>query len=175
MNKSRHAEPQQHRNILRNPAVTARTGLSPSQRFRLAQRGLFPAKVQLGEMAVGWFEDEIDSWVASRPRGNGKQPPLPKSRRKPLLRAPHFNGVLHRRIDELDLSVRASNALHIEKIIVVGDLVKRTQKDLLKIPNFGRVSLAEVEAALAKLHLHLDMQHPDWDRSRHVATAYAAE
>jgi predicted DNA-binding transcriptional regulator AlpA len=158
------AEPQQYRNILRNPAVPSRTGLSTSQRWRLERRGEFPARVQLSEMAVGWYEDEVNEWIESRPRAGGKQPPLPKSRRQSSA-ACHSNGainnVLDRRIDdELDLSVRASNALRNENIIVVGDLVERTQKDLLKIPNFGRVSLGEVESALAKLHLHLGMQHP---------------
>jgi predicted DNA-binding transcriptional regulator AlpA len=179
---SRHAEPQQHRNILRNGPVTTRTGLSPSQRWRLEQRGEFPARVQISEMAVGWYEDEIDEWVATRPRGGGKQPPLPKSRRQPPPHASHSNGagrainnVLDRRIDELGLSVRASNGLRLDRIIVVGELAERSERDLLQIPNFGRVSLAEVEAALAKLKLHLGMQHPNWDRSRHVATASAAE
>jgi len=162
----RRAEPQQHRNILRNGPVTVRTGLSPSQRWRLEQRGEFPARVQLSEMSVGWYEDEIDAWVASRPRAGGKQPPLPKGRRQPP-HASHSNGigppihkVLDRHIDELDLSVRASNALRNENIIVIGDLVKRTKQELLSIPNLGRVSLAEVEPVLAKLKLHLGMQLP---------------
>jgi predicted DNA-binding transcriptional regulator AlpA len=178
----RHAEPQQHRNILRNAAVTARTGLSPSQRWRLERRGEFPARVQLSQMSVGWFEHEIDTWVASRPRAGGKQPPLPKSRRQPPPQAPHSNGagrpidnVLDRRIDEIGLSNRARNALVADGIEYVGELVQRSEQELLSISNFGRVSLADVESALAELKLHLDMQLPDWDRSRHVAAASAAE
>lgn len=160
----RHAEPQQHRNILRNGTVTTRTGLSPSQRYRLEKRGEFPAKVQLSEMSVGWYEDEVDAWVAGRPRGGGKQPPLPKGRRQPPHASrsngigPPIHKVLDRPIDELHLSVRASNALRSENIIVIGELVERTKQELLSIPNFGRVSLAEVESALAELKLHLGMQ-----------------
>jgi DNA-directed RNA polymerase alpha subunit len=74
-------------------------------------------------------------------------------------------------VDDLNLSVRASNALRNEKIITVGDLVERSRESLLAMPNFGRVSLAEVESALAKLQLHLGMQHPDWDRRRDIIAA----
>jgi prophage regulatory protein len=72
------------RNILRKPAVRGRTGLSDSQLWRLEQRGEFPARVRLspGGLAVGWYEDEVDDFVNSRPRAAGKQPPLPKSRRR---------------------------------------------------------------------------------------------
>jgi DNA-directed RNA polymerase alpha subunit len=132
-------------------------------------------------MAVGWYQDEIDAWVAGRPRASGKRPPLPKGRRQPPPHASHsnsigraINNVLERRIDELDLSVRAVNALRNENIIVVGELVQRSEKELLSMPNFGRISLAEIESVLAKLKLHLGMQLPDWDRGRHVATTASA-
>jgi prophage regulatory protein len=69
------------RNIIRKPEVQKRTGLSPSQTWRLEQAGNFPARVKLGPMAVGWYEDEVDDWVNSRSRAFGKQPPLPKKRR----------------------------------------------------------------------------------------------
>jgi predicted DNA-binding transcriptional regulator AlpA len=75
--------PQQapHRRIIRNPERRKRTGLSDSQAWRLEQVGLHPARVQLSPMAVGWYEDEIDLWVETRPRGVGKRPPLPTARR----------------------------------------------------------------------------------------------
>jgi prophage regulatory protein len=69
------------RNIIRKPEVRNRTGLSDSQTWRLEQAGNFPARVKLGPMAVGWFEDEVDDWVNSRSRAGGRQPPLPKKRR----------------------------------------------------------------------------------------------
>jgi hypothetical protein len=59
------------------------------------------------------------------------------------------------RVDTLNLSTRAHNALHCDGLAVVGDLVERTPAELLQIPNFGRRCLGEVEAALAKLQLHL--------------------
>jgi prophage regulatory protein len=70
------------RNIIRKPAVRVRTGLSESQLWCLEQRREFPSRVQIGPMAVGWYEDEIDDWVESRARASGPQPPLPKSRRQ---------------------------------------------------------------------------------------------
>jgi predicted DNA-binding transcriptional regulator AlpA len=100
-------------------------------------------------------------------RRNGTVPPLGTTvaRRSPLDVC----------IDDLRLGTRAANALRNAGIVAVGEVVQQTKEELLAIPNFGRVSLAEVEAALTKLKLHLGMQHPDWERSRHVATAAAAE
>lgn len=56
--------------ILREPEVLERTQRSRPQRWRDIRAGKFPAPVQLGPNAVGWFEDEINSWLASRPRVN---------------------------------------------------------------------------------------------------------
>jgi prophage regulatory protein len=86
------AKTKSQRNILRRPEVSLRTGLSGSHLWRLEGRGDFPARVKLGPMAVGWYEDEIDAWVESRPRAGGTQPPLPKSRRKPPPQVPHSKG-----------------------------------------------------------------------------------
>jgi prophage regulatory protein len=69
------------RRIIRRPEVRRRTGLSDSQTWRLERAGNFPARIQLGPLAVGWFEDEVDDWVRSRIRAGGRQPPLPKRRR----------------------------------------------------------------------------------------------
>jgi hypothetical protein len=78
-------------------------------------------------------------------------------------------------IDELALGTRAANALRNVGIVAVGDLVQQTEQELLKLPNFGRVSLAEVKTELSKLKLRLGMQRSDWDRRRDTATASAAE
>ena len=74
------------RNIIRRPEVRKHTGLSPSQTWRLERAEKFPARVQLGPMAVGWYEDEIDVWVEDRIRAGAKQPPLPKKRRTQALK-----------------------------------------------------------------------------------------
>jgi prophage regulatory protein len=56
------------RRILRDPEVEDRTGRSRVQRWRDVKSGTFPAPVQLGPNAIGWYEDEIEAWLAARPR-----------------------------------------------------------------------------------------------------------
>ena len=56
------------RRILRDPAVKERTGLSRVQRWRRVRKGTFPAPVQLGPNSIGWYEDEIEAFLANRPR-----------------------------------------------------------------------------------------------------------
>lgn len=57
-----------NRRILRDPDVLARTKLSRVQRWRRVRKGTFPAPVQLGPNSIGWYEDEIEAWLAERPR-----------------------------------------------------------------------------------------------------------
>lgn len=64
------------RKILRGPEVQSRTGKSRTQIWRDVRAGRFPAPVELGVNSVGWFEDEVESWLDSRPRRGG-QPPAP--------------------------------------------------------------------------------------------------
>lgn len=56
------------RNILREPEVKQRTGKSRAQRWRDIRDGRFPAPVELGRNSIGWFEDEVEAWLAARPR-----------------------------------------------------------------------------------------------------------
>jgi prophage regulatory protein len=55
-------------NILRKPAVLAKTGLSYPTIYRHIQAGIFPQQVELGPNLVGWIEEEVDAWIASRRR-----------------------------------------------------------------------------------------------------------
>ena len=73
-----------------------------------------------------------------------------------------FDKNLLRKIDDLELSVRSSNCLKNDNIIYVGDLVKKTESDMLKTPNFGRKSLNELKAALASMGLSFGMQISGW-------------
>ena len=57
-------------NILRLPDVKARTGLSRSSIYAYIKDGKFPQHIALGERSVGWYESEVDAWVASRKRVN---------------------------------------------------------------------------------------------------------
>ena len=56
------------RRILRDPEVKKRTKLSRVQRWRRVRAGTFPAPVQLGPNSIGWWEDEIEAWLATLPR-----------------------------------------------------------------------------------------------------------
>lgn len=73
-----------------------------------------------------------------------------------------FNPALLRRVDEMELSVRASNCMRHENIVYIGDLVTRSEAVLMRVPNFGRKSLNEIKVALATLGLSLGMEVPDW-------------
>lgn len=65
-------------------------------------------------------------------------------------------------VDDLEFTVRSTNALHAEEINYVGDLVQKTEDDLLKTPNLGRKSLTEIKDVLARHELSLGMKLEDW-------------
>ena len=69
---------------------------------------------------------------------------------------------LLRKVDELELSVRSHNCLKNDNITYIGDLVQRTESDMLRTPNFGRKSLNEINEVLASMNLHLGMKVPNW-------------
>jgi DNA-directed RNA polymerase subunit alpha len=75
---------------------------------------------------------------------------------------PVFNKHLLRKVDELELSVRSANCLKNDNIIYIGDLVQKTEQEMLRTPNFGRKSLNEIKEVLAQMGLHLGMEIPDW-------------
>lgn len=63
---------------------------------------------------------------------------------------------------ELELSVRSANCLKNDNIIYIGDLVQKTETEMLRTPNFGRQSLNEIKEVLAKMGLHFGMIIPGW-------------
>jgi len=73
-----------------------------------------------------------------------------------------FNRNLLRKVDELELSVRSANCLKNDNIIYIGDLVQKSEGEMLRTPNFGRKSLNEIKEVLATMGLHLGMQVPGW-------------
>ena len=75
---------------------------------------------------------------------------------------PAFNKNLLRKVDELELSVRSANCLKNDNIIYIGDLVQKTEAEMLRTPNFGRKSLNEIKEVLTQMGLHLGMEIPDW-------------
>lgn len=62
----------QHKTVIRLPAVLKKTNLSRSTIYRLEAEGKFCVRVRLGENSVGFYEHEIDEWLATRPRVNPK-------------------------------------------------------------------------------------------------------
>ena len=70
--------------------------------------------------------------------------------------------ILMRPVDDLELTVRAANCLKAENIHYIGDLVQKSENDLLKTPNLGRKSLTEIKTVLATRGLNLGMIIPEW-------------
>ena len=75
---------------------------------------------------------------------------------------PEFNKNLLKKVDELELSVRSMNCLKNDNIIYIGDLVQKTEPEMLRTPNFGRKSLNEIKEVLNSMSLYLGMEIPNW-------------
>jgi len=73
-----------------------------------------------------------------------------------------FNKNLLRKVDELELSVRSANCLKNDNIIYIGDLVLKSEAEMLRTPNFGRKSLNEIKEVLSHMGLHLGMEITNW-------------
>ena len=73
-----------------------------------------------------------------------------------------FNAALLKKVDELELSVRSANCLKNDNIVYIGDLIQKTEAEMLRTPNFGRKSLNEIKEVLAAMGLHLGMEVPNW-------------
>ena len=73
-----------------------------------------------------------------------------------------FNRNLLRKVDELELSVRSANCLKNDNIVYIGDLVQKSEGEMLRTPNFGRKSLNEIKEVLLQMGLNLGMEIPNW-------------
>ena len=73
-----------------------------------------------------------------------------------------FNPAFLKKVDELELSVRSANCLKNDNIVYIGDLVQKSEAEMLRTPNFGRKSLNEIKEVLAQMGLHLGMEVPGW-------------
>jgi len=89
------------------------------------------------------------------------QEPHVETREEPQ-QLPSFNHNLLRKVDELELSVRSANCLKNDNIVYIGDLLQKTEAEMLRTPNFGRKSLNEIKEVLAQMGLHLGMEVKDW-------------
>jgi DNA-directed RNA polymerase subunit alpha len=77
-------------------------------------------------------------------------------------RSPQVDPILLRPVDDLELTVRSANCLKAENIYYIGDLIQRTENELLKTPNLGRKSLNEIKEVLASRGLTLGMKLENW-------------
>ena len=75
---------------------------------------------------------------------------------------PEYDPILLRPVDDLELTVRSANCLKAETIHYIGDLVQRTEVELLKTPNLGKKSLTEIKDVLASRGLSLGMRLENW-------------
>ncbi len=73
-----------------------------------------------------------------------------------------FNPALLKKVDELELSVRSANCLKNDNIVYIGDLIQKSESEMLRTPNFGRKSLNEIKEVLATMGLHLGMDVQGW-------------
>ena len=93
--------------------------------------------------------------------GNFDEPQeaAPRQAEEPEL---EFNPMLLKKVDELELSVRSANCLKNDNIVYIGDLIQKTEAEMLRTPNFGRKSLNEIKEVLTGMGLHLGMDIVDW-------------
>jgi hypothetical protein len=90
----------------------------------------------------------------------------------PLSEPQPIDPIFFNKVDDLELSVRSANCLKNDNIIYLGQLVEKTEADMLRTPNFGRKSLNEIKEILAQMGLHLGMVVPGWTRAaftKHIA------
>jgi DNA-directed RNA polymerase subunit alpha len=119
-----------------NGAITAEDAVRASAKILVEQLAVF-AQLEGSELAA---------FDAPAPRGNNQQ----------------FDPILLRPVDELELTVRSANCLKAENIYYIGDLIQRTENELLKTPNLGRKSLNEIKEVLASRGLTLGMKLESW-------------
>ena len=100
------------------------------------------------------FQDQLGMFI------NFDEPQEIKIQEQP--QEPEFNQNLLRKVDELELSVRSMNCLKNDNIIYIGDLVQKSEGEMLRTPNFGRKSLNEIKEVLTGMSLYLGMEIPNW-------------
>jgi DNA-directed RNA polymerase subunit alpha len=105
-------------------------------------------------LAARILQDQLQLFI------NFEEPRVPSAEERPS-ELP-FNKNLLRKVDELELSVRSANCLKNDNIVYIGDLVQKTEAEMLRTPNFGRKSLNEIKEVLAQMGLHLGMEIPNW-------------
>jgi len=99
-------------------------------------------------------QDQLEVFVNfEEPKKEAEAPSIPELA---------FNPALLKKVDELELSVRSANCLKNDNIVYIGDLIQKSEAEMLRTPNFGRKSLNEIKEVLASMGLHLGMEVPGW-------------
>jgi DNA-directed RNA polymerase subunit alpha len=106
--------------------------------------------------AAAILRDQLSSFVALE----GTVPEDAGGDERPV--SPQFDPILLRPVDDLELTVRSANCLKAENIYLIGDLIQRTEVELLKTPNLGKKSLTEIKDVLATRGLSLGMRLENW-------------
>lgn len=112
---------------------------------------------QAADSAARILQEQLQPFVSSD-TGYKKQQTSLSSSAKDL----GYDPVLLRKVDEMELSVRSHNCLKNEDITYIGDLVQKTEGEMLRTANFGRKSLNEIKAVLTNFGLSLGMSVPNW-------------
>ena len=123
--------------------IPAMAGGATRSRFTPEQAVRYAASVLVDQLSV--FADLKGTDVPSAERA-----------------APQVDPILLRPVDDLELTVRSANCLKAENIYYIGDLIQRTETELLKTPNLGRKSLNEIKEVLASRGLSLGMKLENW-------------
>jgi hypothetical protein len=124
------------------------------------------ASFMIGEANLRWDGDAL-----ATPR-----PPAPDATELLATEKMPFKPLFLTIVDELELSVRTANGLKNHNIIYIGDLVEKSEAEMLRMPTLGRKSLNEIKEVLAQIGLHLGMEVPGWppQNIEDLAKAYAA-
>jgi DNA-directed RNA polymerase subunit alpha len=100
------------------------------------------------------LQDQLSAFVKLEEISSAGEPEAPA--------APAIDPILLRPVDDLELTVRSANCLKAENIFMIGDLIQRTEVELLKTPNLGKKSLTEIKDVLATRGLSLGMRLENW-------------
>jgi DNA-directed RNA polymerase subunit alpha len=106
--------------------------------------------------AAGILRDQLSIFVDNLDGDETHQPTMDREKSTPI------DPLLLRPVDDLELTVRSANCLKAENIYMIGDLIQRTEVELLKTPNLGKKSLTEIKDVLATRCLSLGMRLEHW-------------
>lgn len=107
-------------------------------------------------LAARILQDQLSIFI------NFEEPQKPVEERGAQTSDLPFPAALLKKVDELELSVRSANCLKNDNIVYIGDLIQKTEAEMLRTPNFGRKSLNEIKEVLAGMGLHLGMEVVNW-------------